>query len=661
MMEELPTIFSHPDVIPAVPSINVKSSLYPHQARALAWMMDRENSTICKGGIIMDEAGLGKTIQMLSLVMTKRCNGPTLIICPTNLIDVWINEAQRHLRDFTYKILVYHGSERKLVSPSEFIHFDIVLTTYDLMNRDMPTLMSTTVSNIHSYQWGRIILDEAHYIRNANTVTSRSIKLLKAPLKWALTATAVFNKLDDLYPLLDFIQLPPFAGDANVWYRQIVLHVKHNARDGKEKLYNYMTPICLRRTKAILDLPPLTYIDINVEFSDTEQEFYDSLFDYSRLRVAQHLALIEELMHKKKHTRREDRIKGDRRIKRCTTMILQLIMRLRQCCSNLELPTAHMERIKRLAMSNSSPVANIIDKHIEALHYVTDRLSTDDCELCLDKDREVKVSPCGHCVCNDCYERQNSKTEPIMYSYPMCPVCMARIGNTTVIPTASLMQYPHTDEFPPSPKIRRMIAMMMDEPNEKVVIASQWISVLDKVEKYITAEFPAVKICRLQGSVPPHKRSSLIELFQTSEDHRVCLLSSQCSSEGINLTSSARVYILDQWWNESRDYQISNRIHRIGQKRPAKIIRFKNIGTIEDKLEIMRTKKTAILRMVSGEGVDETNMEWCNSVRLVFNLGVRTETGRRRIVTKNDIITDRKARSTRRLFKCFSIDASFSS
>jgi DNA repair protein RAD16 len=85
-------------------------NLLPFQLEGLNWLTKQEESRF-NGGILADEMGMGKTIQMISLLVSKRDITPTLIICPTVAILQWMQEIKTRTTENTLKVLLFHGKD----------------------------------------------------------------------------------------------------------------------------------------------------------------------------------------------------------------------------------------------------------------------------------------------------------------------------------------------------------------------------------------------------------------------------------------------------------------------------------------------------------------------------------------------------------------------
>ncbi|KAF8499268.1 P-loop containing nucleoside triphosphate hydrolase protein [Russula emetica] len=258
------------------------------------------------------------------------------------------------------RVYVYHGNARRL-DPTFLADFDVVITTYSTLateyskqtrsleegddvasdsgneangkrskttktgKRKRPAPNGTeATSPLQSVHWFRVILDEAHSIKELNTVACRASCDLMADRRLCLTGTPVQNKLDDVFALIKFLKLSPLD-DKATWTEFIGTPVKYGQPLGVARLQTIMGSITLRRTKEsktpngqrILTLPPRREELRYLKFDAQEQELYDRFFNESK-------AEFHELSHKNE-------------VMKNYVGILQKILRLRQICDDLEL------------------------------------------------------------------------------------------------------------------------------------------------------------------------------------------------------------------------------------------------------------------------------------------------------------------------------------
>ncbi|KAH6625089.1 SNF2 family N-terminal domain-containing protein [Chaetomium sp. MPI-SDFR-AT-0129] len=208
------------------------TSLYDHQVIGVSWMLSREHhDTAPQGGILADEMGLGKTVQVLACMSQnkppKRAKqASTLIIMPKRLLEQWEEEIKKHLVGRSWRgALIY--SAKKGLKKAEMEKFKIILTNYAQVQRQLPSgkrlaeveklkqdgdvkwksvLKQHCKGPLFEIEWFRVVLDEAHYINNRDSKTSRACRLLCKKYSWALTGTPMTNKTDELFPYLDFVR-----------------------------------------------------------------------------------------------------------------------------------------------------------------------------------------------------------------------------------------------------------------------------------------------------------------------------------------------------------------------------------------------------------------------------------------------------------------------
>ena len=223
--------------VPVDPPPTLKSPLRDYQLKGLQWLSWCEQNNV--GGILADQMGLGKTVQVLSRISLDH-PGPTLVICPTSLLDNWVSEVAKFTPDLS--VSVFHGPERDL---STCVGSDIVLSTYTLLGSD-PALLSQV--------WHRVVLDEAQAIKNPATKAARAARKLSATHRFAMTGTPVENHVGDLWSLMAFAYPQLFGSYPS--FRRRFLNPDMSA---SSRLRTLLTPFVLRRTKTdrkvISDLP----------------------------------------------------------------------------------------------------------------------------------------------------------------------------------------------------------------------------------------------------------------------------------------------------------------------------------------------------------------------------------------------------------------------
>ena len=230
-------------------------TLRPYQARGMSWMVFMERFGF--GACLADDMGLGKTIQLLALLMYERLQAkgervdPTLLIVPMSVIGNWVKEAEKFTPSL--KVLVHHGVDRSLdESFAEKINkSDLILTTYALAHRDCEL--------INTIKWGRMVLDEAQFIKNPAAKQSQAVRGIKVPRRIALTGTPVENRLSELWSIMDFLN-PGYLGSAGGFRKRFSLPIeRHRDQNKMGKLRSMVSPFILRRVKTdptvVSDLP----------------------------------------------------------------------------------------------------------------------------------------------------------------------------------------------------------------------------------------------------------------------------------------------------------------------------------------------------------------------------------------------------------------------
>ena len=169
-------------------------TLFPHQAEGVKWMLNRERAnTGPKGGFLCDEMGVGKTAQVISTI-SENPKMNTLIIVPKSIIGQWEKEIHRFAPHVS--VYVYDGPNR-FKDIENFKNHRVTISSYGLLTENDPILLNV--------EWGRVVLDEGHEIRNRRSKRSKAACALKSDIKWVITGTPIFNKIDDFVSLSAFV------------------------------------------------------------------------------------------------------------------------------------------------------------------------------------------------------------------------------------------------------------------------------------------------------------------------------------------------------------------------------------------------------------------------------------------------------------------------
>lgn len=411
-----------------VEGINVK--LLPHQIEGLEWMTGRELGTskkgrVPKGGILADDMGLGKTLQSISLIITnpkpsidddayskrklptglEKC---TLVVAPLALIRQWELEIKEKVESsHSLRVCVHHGPQRTKRF-QDLKKYDVVITTYQILVSEFGS--SSNDENglkvgCFGLHWYRVILDEAHTIKNRNAKATQACYALRSEYRWCLTGTPMQNNLDELQSLIRFLRIKPYD-DLKEWKDQIDRPLKNGRGDvAIKRLRAYLKIFMKRRTKDILKkegalnpggkpsavgAPSTTGFKVterkiekvSAEFSPEERRFYERLEQRTD-------ASIEQMMSGEKVN---------------YASALVLLLRLRQACNHPKLVAGKLSKDSdALSAESGSQKAKASTADVDDIADMFGALGmgAKKCEVCqLELGKEAITS--GAIRCLDC-------------------------------------------------------------------------------------------------------------------------------------------------------------------------------------------------------------------------------------------------------------------
>lgn len=249
---------------------SLAGTLRPYQVEGFRWLA--RLASLGFGGILADEMGLGKTLQMIALVKSLRdsgqLGGPVLVVCPASLVFNWADEFARFAPDVPVCALEGSRAHREALLSRAGGAADVIVASYDRVRIDGAQLVRV--------EWGLVVLDEAQYIKNHATKTTRAVKRLRAPLRFALTGTPVENRLSELWSIFDFL-MPGFLGSYERFRERYELGIIGEDEEAAARLRALIEPFVLRRRKAevLTDLPAKFENIRYVPLSREQRRLYD--------------------------------------------------------------------------------------------------------------------------------------------------------------------------------------------------------------------------------------------------------------------------------------------------------------------------------------------------------------------------------------------------
>lgn len=203
--------------------------------------------------------------------------------------------------------------------------------------------------------------------------------------------------------------------------------------------------------------------------------------------------------------------------------------------------------------------------------------------------------------CLDMNELQSMKLEAQELNDMMESLTLNGMNNTQ--PKMADMTHCLNKQYVSS-KMGKLIEMvekfLQDFPEDKLIVVSQWTSVLSLVALYLRKN--RIQFCEITGEVNLIRRNEIVEEFNKkhSIELRIMLLSLTAGGVGLNLVGANRMFIMDIHWNPALEQQAMDRIYRVGQKKECFIYRFLCENTIEERIEEIQHHKMQLAQKVCG-------------------------------------------------------------
>ncbi|KAK8127289.1 hypothetical protein PG984_008397 [Apiospora sp. TS-2023a] len=592
---------------------SITTELLPHQGRALKFMLERESGDIPAefrlwsetlsgslkvfvhqitgarayavpeergGGVLADEMGTGKTLSTLALITrtldaandwlkqkqdnqsstTKidRHSTATLIIVPSaQLIANWVNEIDCHT-GMSLRTFKYHGIERER-DVEALAASDVIITTYNTLAWDYEKKSSA----LHAIGWYRVVLDEAHYIRNHTTKFYRACCDLEAHSRWCITGTPIQNRLQDIGSLFSFLRVEPFSSRAE-FRRLICLPFENRDMDTlRDRLVLIYDSLVLRRSKdtCVLDLP------------DPEEELKE--LDFSPDEAAQYANTLQVL---------ERRLRNQAYFQQGLSTLHILNNEILEDSSyaddNSSLETSlHRHRDEHggspFNMFHAMMQLRILCNHGTYQHMFSWEKQGGSAQ----EEREALLGPPGAGSERSSLEARKFNTD---------------ISGDTIMSEVNGDYGRSLDSTPPrlphyfrehgiSTKINWLMKDLTSESEmTKSIVFSCWTRTLDLIEACLKTN--GMDPLRIDGKRAFRDRQRTIKRFEEDPSARILLMTTGTGAHGLNLTAANHIFIFELQWNPSIEKQAIARAIRIGQTRQVRVTRYLIRNTVEQEM-----------------------------------------------------------------------------
>ncbi|MFC3157915.1 Helicase conserved C-terminal domain-containing protein [Chryseobacterium arachidis] len=529
--------------------MDAKVELNPHQIEAALFAF---KSPYSKGAILADEVGLGKTIEAGILLSQKWAEGKRkiLIICPSSLRKQWVNELEDkfYLKSDVLDNFSYNKKTKAGVQNPFDADATIKICSYQFALKRAEEIQLTS--------WDLVVLDEAHYLRNAykyGNVTAQTIQnAIRDYKKVLLTATPLQNRLDELFGLVSFID-PEIFGDIKSFRKNYILESGQRDIEGlKERLNNIVHRTLRKDVKEFINYRER--IPITQQFTPTteEQELYEKVLDYLRQEKAYAFPPAQ------KHLMQ--------------SVIFKLLGSSSFAISRtLE---ALIKRLKHLLENSKIVEDDLYEMFLEEYEHLDDDLDeleeeeeNDFIEITLDDKIaiEAEINQLEEFLNLSNSIQHNEKGEKLIIALERGFEKLKELGASqkALIFTESTRTQHYLFNRLSKEKYNGRILLFNGNNNDETSkqIYRDWLANENNAGK-------------ITGSKSVDIRQALIDAFKSNQYD--VMIATEAGAEGINLQFCSMIVNYDLPWNPQRVEQRIGRCHRYGQEHDVVIVNFLN-------------------------------------------------------------------------------------
>ncbi|KAG8372974.1 hypothetical protein BUALT_Bualt12G0122800 [Buddleja alternifolia] len=252
----------------------IHGKMRDYQLAGLNWLIRLYENGI--NGILADEMGLGKTLQTISLLgylhEFRGITGPHMVVAPKSTLGNWMNEIKRFCPILRAIKFLGNPDERNYIRDELLVagKFDVCVTSFEMAIKEKTAL--------RRFSWRYIIIDEAHRIKNENSLLSKTMRLYNTNYRLLITGTPLQNNLHELWSLLNFL-LPEIFSSAEAFDEWFQISGENDQQEVVQQLHKVLRPFLLRRLKSDVEkgLPPKKETILKVGMSQMQKQYYKAL------------------------------------------------------------------------------------------------------------------------------------------------------------------------------------------------------------------------------------------------------------------------------------------------------------------------------------------------------------------------------------------------
>tara|TARA_B110000090_G_C13393406_1_gene450316 strand:+ start:1299 stop:4190 length:2892 start_codon:yes stop_codon:yes gene_type:complete len=525
-----------------------------------------------RGGVLAQESGMGKTVEMLALIASSTVAGPTLVVMPTAMLSVWMAEARQHVPSL--KTIKFHGSRRKM---ADITSADIVCTTYRIVANDARSRNAV----LAPFLWGRIVLDESHEMKGEYSLTHTAVCSLRSDLRWCVSATPWLANKSSVVAASAFLKISSCT-EHTVFYSKTITD------RNTPLIRRLLTSITWHqeKNKVHMNLPDVTYSTINCENNHA--------CSYQHL-----LRSISARM-------------------RATTTLAPTRQRARQMYYKwwLSVATIHpsLVHISSYATFSDSILYNTknntVDSFVQSLGTTKRDISLreliqswsdgqENCAICRGVVERPTLTPCSHLFCFDCIQA--------CYQYDQnhkCPMCRtpagqahlreltlqekAQVDNETWVstdPVGKSVEMPIEtydqvmQDFATSSSKLETLCKIVQQSSGKTVVFTQY----HRVCAYVCEELEKrnISVVAVQGCMTLPQRRESVRSFQEDSNVQVFVMPLKAASHGSTLTAASTVVFVEPDVSPTLRKKAIDWVVRVGQTQPVSVQTLTTTGTLD--------------------------------------------------------------------------------